>query len=79
MSDEKDSNCCGHCNCGAKHEEKEEKECECGMPLTAETECKCHPEVCVHCCSCPDGGQECGCFCEKKAAADNEDEDTEDE
>ena len=72
MGDEKDDKCCGCTGCD--HKEAEEKQCECGMPLDEKTECKCEHGVCIHCCNCPDGGEECGCFCEKKAAADNDDE-----
>lgn len=56
----------------------EDKTCECGMPLTEETECKCDPNVCIHCCTCPD---DCECGCKEKAAKEKEEgiesEDTE--
>lgn len=38
---------------------------ECGMPLTDEVKCSCQPELCKHCCKCPDDC-ECGCRKEEK-------------
>jgi hypothetical protein len=56
----------------------EDKTCDCGMPLTEETECKCQPDVCIHCCTCSD---DCECGCKEKAAKEDaaEDEDTDKE
>jgi len=46
---------------------EEEKKCPCGMPLSDETECKCNPDVCIHCCECDNN---CECGCKKKASAE---------
>lgn len=41
----------------------------CQMPIDGETECKCEPQKCFHCCEC-DLGCECGCK-EKDQEQDN--------
>lgn len=56
-------------NLGVKMEEV--KKCACGMPLDDKTECKCKPEVCIHCCECED---DCSCGCAAKAEEDLEDD-----
>jgi len=46
---------------------EEVKKCACGMPLDDKTECKCKPEMCIHCCECDEG---CECGCNVKAEED---------
>lgn len=48
---------------------EEQKKCACGMPLDDYTKCKCMPDTCYHCCTCP---ETCECGCMEKRKKDSE-------